>query len=77
MPAKKAPAKKAPAKKSPAKKVPAKEVQVALASKPIKKEPKAAKASQKSKVDKDVASSSSIHYILMLDDSGSMSGKPW
>ena len=67
------PPKKAPAKKAPAKKAPAKEP----ASKPIKKEPKATKASQKAKIDKNMASSSSIHYILMLDDSGSMSGKPW
>lgn len=46
------------------------------ASKTIKKQAKA--AGRKAAVDKAVISNKErVHYILMLDDSGSMSGKPW
>lgn len=47
------------------------------ATKAINKVKNGAKPPRKGQVDKNVATSSAIHYIFMLDDSGSMSGKPW
>lgn len=45
--------------------------------KTISKVKKGSKALKQKQIVKKVANSSAIHYILMLDDSGSMSGKPW
>lgn len=49
------------------------------ASKPIKKSEKDSKSAKKAGVDKAVKANSldAAHYILILDDSGSMAGKPW